>query len=70
MRILHQVLIPRMQDGEHADLGAQMLGVGRHHAERFRSSLKQDIVDDLLILQSDWYSRTSSGPICSGDLPK
>ena len=49
--MMHQVLSPRVQDGEKTDLGAEMLGLGGNLQERLGSCLEQDAVDDPLIRQ-------------------
>jgi hypothetical protein len=50
--MMHQVLSPSVQDGEYADLGSKVLRIGRDLKQCFRSRLKQDAVNDSLILQS------------------
>lgn len=49
--MMHQVLAPRMQDGEKANLRAEMLGLGGNLQERFGSGLEQEAVDDALVRQ-------------------
>ncbi len=44
---------PRMQDGQHADFGAQMLRVGSQLEQRLGRRSKQDAVDDSFILNRD-----------------
>ena len=47
------VLSPGMQNGDEADLSAEMLGVGRDRAQRLGSRAKQNVVDRALVLQGD-----------------
>ena len=42
-----------MEDGEKADLGAEVLRVARHCEKRFGSGAEQDVVDHWLIAQSE-----------------
>ena len=46
-------LAPGVQDGKDADLRTQVLRVPRNRAQCLRRSSKQNVVDHLLILQSD-----------------
>ena len=43
-----------MQHAEEADLRTEMLGIAGNFVECFRTAAKQEIVDDLLILKSQW----------------
>jgi len=49
----HQVLAPGMQHGEEADLGTQVLGIGRDGAQGIGCGSKEQVVDDSLVLISD-----------------
>ena len=49
MRMVQDVLPPRMQDTEEADVCTQMLHVGRDLQECGRAGLKQKIVNDFLV---------------------
>ena len=49
--MMHQVLSPRVQDGEKTDLRAQMARLCGNLQQRFGSCLEQDAVDDPLIRQ-------------------
>jgi hypothetical protein len=48
-----QGLAPGMKDGGHAELGAEMLGVGRYGGERLGRATEQDGIDDDLVLEGD-----------------
>src|ERR1700720_735283 len=51
MRVKFEFLTPRMQHAEEADLRTEMLGIARDFQKGFRTGAKQEIVDDLLVLQ-------------------
>jgi hypothetical protein len=53
MRVMQQSGTPTVQDGEEANLGAQVFGIGRYGAQRFGCSLEEDVVYHLLVLVSD-----------------
>jgi hypothetical protein len=53
MGVVMQGLSPGMQDGQKADLSAQMLGISSERQERFRDRAKEDAVDGLFILQCE-----------------
>ncbi|ESY64379.1 hypothetical protein X743_31415 [Mesorhizobium sp. LNHC252B00] len=42
MRMMVEILTPSMKHGDHADLGAQMPGIGRRHPQGFGCGLEQD----------------------------
>ena len=48
-----EILTPRMKHGDHADLGAQMPGIGRRHPQGFGCGLEQDRIDRRLVLEGD-----------------
>ncbi len=52
-----QVLAPGVKDRNEADLGAQVLRVGRDHAQRLGRCLEQDGVDGGLVLEGDRRDR-------------
>lgn len=52
MGMMQQVLSPGMEDGKKPDLCSEMLGVGCDLQKGLRRSTEQDVIDDLLILQS------------------
>ncbi len=54
-------LAPGVKDCNEADLGAQMLWVGRDHAQRLGGCLEQNGVDDGLVLESDRRDRRGQG---------
>jgi hypothetical protein len=51
--ILSEGSAPSMEHGEESDLRAQMLGVSCNGAQRLGGSPEQNIVDGLLVLQSN-----------------
>ena len=57
MRMLLERLPPGVQDGEHADLGAQMLGIGGDGAQRLGRCPEQHAVDHGLVLEGDLGDR-------------
>ncbi len=46
MGMMQQVLSPGVQDGEEADLGAQVLGIGGDGAQGFGAGVKEQVVDE------------------------
>jgi hypothetical protein len=42
-----------MQDRDHADLGAEMFGIGADGADRLGHGLEEDIVDGGLVVKGD-----------------
>jgi hypothetical protein len=57
VRMMEEALSPGVQHRDHADLGAQMLGIGGDGAHRLGCRLEQDVVDDRLVLQRDRRDR-------------
>ena len=57
MRMVLQVLAPGVEDGDEADLGAEMARIGGNYAQRFGCSLKQNGVDRRLVLEGDFGGR-------------
>ena len=53
MRMENQVLSPTVKYGEEADLGAQMLGIGRDGRQGLGSGSEEYAVDEILVLVSD-----------------
>lgn len=49
-----QSLVPRMQQAEEADLGAQMARIARDREQRLGDGMEQRVEDDLLVLQRHW----------------
>ena len=61
MGMVEKSLSPGMEHREESDLRAQMLGVGRNGAQRLADGPEQNVVDDVLILQSngcDWLRQS------------
>ena len=54
MRMKFEFLTPAMQNAEEADFCTKMLGIAGDFEKRFGTGAKQKIVDDLLVLQSQW----------------
>ena len=57
MGMVEKSLSPGMEHREESDLRAQMLGVGRNGAQRLANGPEQNVVDDVLILQSKGCDR-------------
>ncbi len=53
MRMEKQVLSPTVKYGEKADLGAQMLGIGRDGGQGLGRGSKENAVDEIFVLVSD-----------------
>ena len=51
MRMVQQVLSPGMQHRQEADLGTQVLRIGRDFQQRLRSGLQQQAVEHPRILR-------------------
>ena len=61
MGMVEKSLSPGMEHREESDLRAQMLGIGRNGAQRLADGPEQNVVDDVLILQSngrDWLRQS------------
>ena len=54
VRVKFEFLTPRVQHAEEANLCAKMFGIAGHFEECFCTGSEQEIVDDLLILKSQW----------------
>ena len=54
MRVKFEFLTPGVQHAEEADLCAKMFGIAGNFAQCFCTGSEQEIVDDLLILKSQW----------------
>jgi hypothetical protein len=50
VRVLVQLLVPGVQHAEEADLGSEMVGIGRDFEHCFRAGLEQEPEEDLLVL--------------------
>jgi len=53
MRVMLQILTPGMQQGDKADVGAQVLGRRCNRAQGLGGGVKQDVVDHGFILVGD-----------------
>jgi len=53
MRMVQQVLAPGVQDGDEADLGPQVLGIGSDRAQGLRRCLEQHVVQQRFVLVGD-----------------
>ena len=54
MRVKFEFLIPGVEHAKEADFGAQMLGIASDFEEGFGTGLQQQMVQDFLVLQSEW----------------
>src|SRR6202051_1717663 len=61
MRMRSELLIPGVQHAEEADLRTEMFWITCNLQKRFRTGAKQEIVDDLLILQGEWRQLAGQG---------
>src|ERR1041385_6807674 len=53
MRMVDQILAPRVENGEETDFGAEMLGIGGDKPQRLCSDMEENDVHDSLILEGD-----------------
>ena len=53
MRVMDERLVPGVQHGEEADLGAEMARVGSDRAQRVGDGPEEQAVDDGLVLSGD-----------------
>ena len=53
MRVLGERRAPGVEDGEDADAGAEVLGIGRDGDQGLGRRLEQDVVDRGLVLVGD-----------------
>jgi hypothetical protein len=53
MWMMRQGLAPGVENGDHADLGAEVFWIGSDDAHRLGRSLEQDVVHDRLVLERD-----------------
>src|SRR5437773_9996670 len=56
-----EFLTPRVQHAEEANFCTEMLGIARDFQKGFRTGAKQEIVDDLLVLQDQRGQMTRKG---------
>jgi len=53
MRMVQQVLPPRVQDAEEPDFRSEMFGVGSHFKERSRDGAEEQVVEEALVLKNE-----------------
>ena len=53
MRVLQQGLAPSVKDGEEAELGAEMYGVGSDGQQGFGGGAEKDVIDRCLVVKGD-----------------
>jgi hypothetical protein len=53
MRMEMEILSPGVEDGEEADLRAQMFGISRDGEESLRDGAEEEIVEGVLVVQGD-----------------
>ena len=61
MRVMDERLAPGVEDGEEADLGAEVAGVGGDGAQRLGHGPEEETVDDGLVLDGDLGDRRRHG---------
>src|SRR5713101_9309217 len=61
MRVEPEFLIPGMENAEEADLGTEVFRIASDFQKRLRTGAKQEIVDDLLVLQGQWRQPLGKG---------
>jgi hypothetical protein len=61
MRMSGELLAPRMQDREEANLCAEVSGIASDFEEGFRTGAEQQIVNDFLVLQHERGQATRQG---------
>ena len=61
MRMKIKLLAPAMQDAEETDLCAEVSGVARHFEKGFRTATKEEIVEELLVLQDQRRQAAGKG---------
>jgi hypothetical protein len=54
IRVKAQFLVPGMENAEEANLSAKMFGIASDFQKGLGAGAKQKIVEDLLVLQSEW----------------
>ena len=54
MRVNFEFLAPRVQHAEEADFRTEVSRIARNFLKCFRTGAKQEIVEDLLVLQNQW----------------
>ena len=61
MGMMQQLLSPGMQDGDEADLGAQVFGIGGDGAQGLGAGVEEQIIEQRLILEGDGRDRLGDG---------
>src|SRR6266852_1850227 len=61
MRVGRELLTPGMQNAKEADFCTEVFGIAGHFEKSFRTGAKQEIVDDLLVLQGQWRQSPGQG---------
>ena len=54
VRMMLQSLVPGVQYGEEANLGAEMPGIVGDLEQSLSTGMKQQVIDHLLVLQGEW----------------
>ena len=54
VRMVRHCRAPGVEHGRGADMGAEVLGVGRDREQRLGRRTEQQVVDDRLVLVGDW----------------
>ena len=52
VRMMLEILPPGVEHTEETDLGAEMLGIGGNLQQSRGAGVEQEVIDDLLVLQS------------------
>ena len=58
MWVGRELLTPSVQNAEEADFCTEVFGIAGHFEKSFRTGAKQEIVEDLLVLQDQWGQMT------------
>src|SRR5665213_4217882 len=53
VRMMRQILSPRMKDAEEADLGAEMFRIARDGEQRFGGGAEENAVNDFFVMEGD-----------------
>src|SRR5713101_3653092 len=61
MRVNVEFLTPGVQHAKEADFCTEVFGIAGHFEKSFRTGAKQEIVDDLLVLQGQWRQSPGQG---------
>ena len=68
MGMMLKVLSPGVEHAEETDLGAQMSGIASHFEQGCSAGAKQQVTDELLVLQGEWcqFPRQSENDVHVG----